>query len=342
MIFDTYSDTYKKLYNKYNTLIGNIEKSHDENEREINDSYYKAKNDLSAASAKADKELKNDLLDMGLSRSGDSVQAEISGNLAKNAGVAALDAEKNKALRENELSRSKAHGELFTSYLDKAAGLDEKLLADYIKQMNADRDYEYKESRDAESDRQWQAEFDAKSTDSDRNYALKSEQLEMEKNQQAFDNDITNQKLDIQREQSQAEIDAKDRQLDLEQIKNAADAALKREELEIKKETAKLENAEKSLDIYNTYFKEESSSSGNAESPNESGEDTRLVPKISASNLVDNIFNSYLYNPQLLRGGQPEEEAKKAIAHIIANRNINYDYRYEVKIYAKSLGLYDD
>ena len=153
--------------------------------REINRETRAAKNSADASHRVALSNVRDELLSKGLSKSGESVNATLRSNLAKNSDFARLDAEAVRSHTENALSRSEKLGDLIKNRL----AAEEKLESDMLDAARDEERYEnemrLREEERAEDRERWETETALKEQ------ALKEERerFEAESKRDAFESD---------------------------------------------------------------------------------------------------------------------------------------------------------
>ena len=141
-VLKSFDNSLSRLTARYLATISNIDVSHNNKLKEISEDEHKKKNSADASAKIALANTKAGLLQKGLSRSGDSVQAELDNNLARMSAMSSIEEEAGKSRRQTEESRSEAKNSAFIGYLNDVNSLEKARNEAYQNQLNRDRDYE--------------------------------------------------------------------------------------------------------------------------------------------------------------------------------------------------------
>ncbi len=139
----------REIYSQYEKLMQNAKADYDRRKEEILSEHTAAAN---AASARAKIDLKNTLekmADSGYVRSGETVQATIAHNAAKNQALSHLDAQKAGALSDLEGQRIETETDLLIRAQNQVRSYREKMLEKQQKKEEADRKYQLEAAKAA-------------------------------------------------------------------------------------------------------------------------------------------------------------------------------------------------
>ncbi|MBE6700871.1 MAG: hypothetical protein E7582_03160 [Ruminococcaceae bacterium] len=182
-VLEGYESTLSNLAQKYINTRMRIDSEHNEKNKTIEKEAWKKKKAVSAANKIELENTKSNLLEKGLSKSGESVQAELDSNLIKNNAFSQIESDKEMAKAENEKSRESAKLLAYQDYMDDANDIKIKRNEEYIKQLNADREYEAERNDEEYKRLIEQRDFDAARDDEkfdryteNRDYQLKYNQ----------------------------------------------------------------------------------------------------------------------------------------------------------------------
>lgn len=141
-VLRSFDNSLSRLTARYLATISNIDTAHNNRLKEITLEEKKNKNSADASAKIALANTKAGLLEKGLSKSGDSVQAELDNNLARMSAMSSIEEEAGKSRRQTEESRSEAKNSAFIGYLNDVNSLEKARNEAYKNQLNRDRDYE--------------------------------------------------------------------------------------------------------------------------------------------------------------------------------------------------------
>ncbi len=289
-VLKSFDNSLSRLTARYLATISNIDTAHNNRLKEISEEERKNKNSADASAKIALANTKAGLLQKGLSKSGDSVQAELDNNLARMSAMSSIEQEAGKSRRQTEESRSTAKNSAFIGYLNDVNSLEKARNEAYQNQLNRDRDYE-----------------------ADRDDEIYDRFADNRDYQARRDDEIYDRFADNRDYQAGRDDEKYDRYAD-----NRDYEAEREDEIH---------------DRYMESLEKDNNSSGDSE-----GSDEKIVPKYSPKVLVDKILSNnrtkYYSNENKMNS-----ETKAAIEDIISDESLDYSYRYQVKIYAKALGL---
>lgn len=181
-MLEGYAGTLKRLQDRYASVVADIDREYKLKNKEI-DSEAKKKKSVADASNKVSlHNTKSSLLDKGLSHSGESAQADIDHNLARNYAFSEIEEDASREKAQNENARAKAKSTAFTDYLNSVNEAEAKMNSAYADQLNADREYEA-ERDDEKHDRY-----------------VENREYEAERENEVFDRYVTNREYEAERE----------------------------------------------------------------------------------------------------------------------------------------------
>lgn len=308
-VLEGYAGTLERLKERYSTAIAAINKEHDLKNKQIALDSNKKKNSADAANKVSLHNTKASLLDKGLSASGESVQAELDHNLARNNAFSEIEGNASREREANEMARASAKASAFTDYLDSVGKAESEKNAAYIKQLNADRDYEA-----ARDDEKHDRYVDT------RNY-------EAARDDERYDRFADNRDYEAEREDEKHDRYVDTRNFEAEREDEYYDRFADNRDYE----------AERDDESYDRLSKESEVTGGGASS--EKDTDDRIDPKMSPKDFVDAIkltHTSKYYESKEKR----QEAIRLALKAIIDDPTLTYSYRHQVKIYAEAMGLY--
>ncbi len=307
-VLKSFDNSLSRLTARYLATISNIDTSHNNRLKEISGEAQKKKNSADASAKIALANTKAGLLQKGLSRSGDSVQAELDNNLARMSAISSIEEEAEKSKRQTEESRSEAKNSAFIGYLNDVNGLEKARNEAYRNQLNLDRDYEA--DRDDEI-------YDRFADNRD---------YEAKRDDEIYDRFADNRDYEAKRDDEIYDRFADNRDYEAERDDEIYDRFADNRDYE----------ADRDDEIYDRYRESQKDEDGDS-SEGASGEE-KIVPKYSPKVLVDKIFSNNR-TKYYSDSKKQYSETKKAIEAIIEDESLDYSYRYQVKIYAKALGF---
>lgn len=301
-VLDSYSSSLSRLTAKYMASISGIDSEYDMKKKEIEKGAHKKKNSADASAKIALHNTKAGLLERGLSKSGDSVQAELDNNLQRMNAISQIESDTEDSLRQNEQSRASAKSSALVKYLGEMNSLEQAKNTAYTSQLNRDRDYE------AERDDEKYDRF------------ADNRDYEARRDDEKYDRFADNRDYEAEREDEKYDRFADNR--DYEAERN--DEKYQRYVNSLKKEGEKEENA--------------TSYHGSEEDGNLITSAERITPNYNARTLVDQITDNY--HQKYGYGEKSRNTIYDAIKTIVQDSSLDYSYRYQVKLYAKALGYY--
>ena len=158
MLKNGYESAINRIRKKFDVDKGYLDEEYLARGREMNRETRDAKNPVSAEPKIGLSNVRDELLSKGLSESGESVNATIRSNLARNSDFARLDAEATRAHTENALSRSEALAKLISRKLDSEAALESEMLNAAREDARFEEELRLKEEAAAEDKARWEAE----------------------------------------------------------------------------------------------------------------------------------------------------------------------------------------
>lgn len=300
-VLDGYNDTLKLLEKRYNTAIAVIDSEHDLERNRIKKESIQKKSSVDAVNKTSLHNTKAQLLDKGLSNSGESVQADIDHNLAKNYAFAEIEREANDRKAENERSRANAKASALSDYIDSVVETETTRNSEYMKQLNADREYE------ADRDDEKHARY------------VDTRDFEAERSDEIYDRYADNRDYVASRNDEAYDRYADNRDYEAGRSDEVYDRFADNRDYESNSKTS------------------EKSSSSKAEDTGD--EDIGLEMDITPHALVDKV--RLVYNSKSFSSDSKRQDAiKAALDTVIKDTTLSEEYRQQVKVYAKSLGLY--
>ena len=318
-----YSNTIKRLKERYDLALSSLDREYDEKKKKITEEGARAKNEADASNKIALKNTKAGLLEKGLSHSGESVQAELDNNIARNIAMSQIDSSTSKSLSENEKNRADSKAGALSEFLKNATSAELKMVSEYFAQKNLDRDYEA--SRDDEIYDRFVNNRDYEASRDDEIYDryVKNREFEASRDDEIFDRYVKNRDYKASRDD-----EAYDRYADNRDYEASRDDEIY---------DRYMESVDASSDKNET-DKAETGVTGGKKT--ESGTaDNRITPEISPVDFVDKIrmvHDSKYYESYYKR----ESAIREAIDKIVEDQTLTYEYRRQVKIYAQSIGIY--
>ncbi|MBQ9921537.1 MAG: hypothetical protein IJO52_05080, partial [Clostridia bacterium] len=156
-----------KISKRYLDAVRKTAILYDTAQKDIRDSYKQKRNALGAQAALARSNNALDLSQKGLSKSGESVQSAVLGDMALMSGLTQLNSDESHALNELSKQRQQAMSGMYDSMAKELIEADEKQQEqDYKKQRDAiederwDTEFKYKASQDSVKSHQWEREFE--------------------------------------------------------------------------------------------------------------------------------------------------------------------------------------
>ena len=305
-VLSGYAYSIQSLKSRYDSLISEIDRNHDKRAKEINAEARAKKNESDAANKISLNNTKADMLDKGLSRSGASVQADIDHNIAGRNAMSKIDSDAASERSANEMSRANAKSQALRDYISGVAAIEKEGNEAYIAQLNRDREYEA--SRDDEM------------TDRD----MENRKFEAERDDEKHDRYVENRAYEASRDDEMY-----DRYADSRDYQASRD-----DEKHDRYVDSRDYAADRNDELYDRYadsreFNAEYGENGSG------GVDPNIAPRV----LVDKIrtvYNSKRYDSEAER----KKGIKGVIDTIIKDETLSFDFRYEVQVYAKAIGLY--
>lgn len=199
-VIGNYSNSLSRLTTRFLANMNNIDVDFNARNKEIEEETKKKKNSADASAKVALKNAKGALLEKGLSRSGESVQAELDNSLMKANAMSAIDSDAEKSKRANEEARMNAKNTAVIDYMDRTNELEEKKNKALREEAAADREFEAKRE-DEYFDRYLKnREFEAEREDEAFDRYLENRDFEAERDDEAFDRSLENKKFSADRE----------------------------------------------------------------------------------------------------------------------------------------------
>ncbi len=230
-MLDGYNDTVNQLYSRYTALLDKIDREHNARAQQIESTRKDSLNTASAVNTISLNNTKAELLEKGLSRSGESVQSNIEHNIAKNNAFSDIEKNASRERAENEASRANAKTDAALSLFSDIASADETYSKMYLDQLNADREYEadrddekfdrYTENREYEADRD-DEQFDRYTEN--REYEADRDDEAYERSADARDYELKKQESESKAEESKKSEDKDESTAEAQSVLTDADA----------------------------------------------------------------------------------------------------------------------
>ena len=324
------------LTQQYMSVMDKINSAYDLLEKNIHSEYDGYKNSAAAQNKITKNNISDQLLQKGLSKSGESVQASLMADMSLANTLTELDKSRSDKISSNNSARMKDISSLQKEYISQQNMLDSELRdleyqreRDTAEDSRWEKEFEYKKSRDAESDRQWNATQSYK------------------KSQDAVENDLKKQQL-------ARDIYENDRDYKLEKSKAEAQQENDKQKYNLEKEKLEQEKINKANENYikNQYLaleKEARNSSSEKDSREQSGkityninEDGYFEPNMSANYLIELIqressFGCWSNSTYVT----PKKLAQKRILDVLSDKDLDPEYARELEFYAKVRGILD-
>ena len=312
-----YTSALARLKNKYDALTGALDEEYLARDREIKRDNINSKNAASANYKTSLANAQKNLLDRGLSASGESVNTEIRSNLSKNQAFATLDAEAEKAREANALSRSQEKSRLISARLDEEAALEDSMNRALREQYNTDREYEADRADAAEDTRRWEAETAEDKQRWEAETAEDKRRWEEENKRKAAESE---HKISI--DEKKFEADEAQREFDnwYKQLKFEADENQRAFENSV---TISEKNVETDKD-------------GNTIVKGKTTEKQKVVPEYDAHVFVNKIFE--FYDERFSNYDTRDGLVEKAIYQVLNDTTLDPAYKTQVRVYASALG----
>ncbi len=305
-VLDGYDDALSKLTQRYNSAVAVINREHNARLKDINEKEKKDKNSADAKNQISLRNTKATLADKGLLASGESAQADIDHNLARNIAFSEIEENASRERSENERSRADAKANAFASYLDNAGEVELKKNSEYRAQLNSDRDYEAE--RDDETHRRY----------------VENRKYEAERDDEAYSRYADNRDYEAERDDEAYSRYADNRDYEAERDDEKYSRYADNRDYEAKREGEENESAPESV--------------GGIGKGEGSGEDNRIEPKISPKDFVDTVKRKYA--PTDYISMKIKAKIRKVLDVVINDPTLTFSYRHQVKIYAQAMGVY--
>lgn len=318
-----YANTIKRLKERYDLALSSLDREYDSKEKKIKEEGARAKNEADASNKIALKNTKAGLLEKGLSHSGESVQAELDNNIARNIAMSQIDGSTAKALSENEKKRADSKASALSDFLKNANSAELKMVSEYLAQLNRDR------------------EFEAERDDETFDRYVKNRAFEAERDDEIYDRYVGNRAFEAERDDEIFDRYVKNRDYKASREDEAYDRYADSRDYEAEREDEIFDRYMKSVDASSDKSETDKVVTGTASGEKtESGTvDHRITPEISPVDFVDKIrlvHESKYYESYYKR----ESAVREAIDKIVEDQTLTYEYRRQVKIYAQSIGIY--
>ena len=186
-VLNSFNSSLNRLSSRLVASLSNIDDEHDLKKKEIEKDAAKKKNMADASAKIALANVRAGMLDKGLSRSGDSVQAELDNNLMKANTMSAIDSDAEKAKRENERDRTGAKASAVISYMDDVSALEKERNKAYADQLNKDRDFEAERDDEIYSRFADNRDYEAERSDEIYNRFADNRDYEAERSDEIYD-----------------------------------------------------------------------------------------------------------------------------------------------------------
>lgn len=163
-VLGSFNNSLSRLTTRFLANMHNVDTEYDLKKKEIEKEAQDKKNYADASAKIALKNTKASLIEKGLSKSGESVQAELDNSLMKAKSISDIDSEAEKSKRANERDRTNAKNSAITSYMTSVNDLEKARNDAYREELRADRSFEadredeyydrYAENKEFEADRE--------------------------------------------------------------------------------------------------------------------------------------------------------------------------------------------
>ncbi len=320
-VLDGYADTLKRLTEKYTSVISSIDREHNAKKKEIEADAVNKKSAADASNRVSLHNTKAGLLDKGLSASGESSQAEIDHNLARNTAFSAIDTNASRAKEENENSRAQAKANAFTDYINSVNSAEQAKNTAYIKQLNSDRDYEADRSDEIHDRYVDSRNYEAARSDEIYDRFADNRDYEADRSDEAYDRYADNRDYEADRSDEVYDRYADNRDYEAGRSDETHDRYV---------ETQSRSSSDSDTG--------DTTSSGSSKTY-QSKTDDRMVLEISPEDLVKAI-RTKRYSEYFETEEKRLAAIRRDIKAIADDMSISYAYRHELEIYARALGIY--
>ncbi len=199
-VLQSYNNSLSRLTSRFLENMNNISKRYSLKKKEIEKEAKDKKNYADASAKIALKNTKASLLEKGLSKSGESVQAELDNSLMKARRMSDIDEESEKSKRANEAEWSNAENAAISNYVTEANALDKARNEAYREELRADRSYEA-DREDEYYDRYAKnKEFEADREDEYYDRYAKNKEFEADREDEYFDRYMEGKKFEADRD----------------------------------------------------------------------------------------------------------------------------------------------
>ena len=302
-----YSEEEEKISLLYKTAKENAEKEAEESKKQLEQQFYRDKNQVYADNARDERNFNNLLAERGLGFSGEAAQAKLNSNITLNNRLGELVREKNKAAAQYDIELSKTVSNLSMEEAEK--------LNDMLKDKNG---------LNVQI-----AEMELKKETDDANRAAEKEMLA---DKLASEKELQDEKLKAEKENTAAKIQA---EIDLQNAKIQAEKDMQEKELAAKYYNAISGNSGGSSDSSSG---SSSGSSYNSEKDKTAQEDNieGYIPDISAKELAGKLITATGH--QNIQSEWDNYTLNKYLLELLNNYNMNDDYYKELLFVLKAYG----
>jgi len=335
-IWDEMTSGLDEIEKKYESLRKNTVTGFDSAAAQIGAEYDKKRNDLNTA-VKTDKmNTANALLQKGLSASGESMQARLYSDAAKNSGMALLDATEGSERAALEAEKLTELNKLDAEAADKLREYKSEMIKLYLDQLNTETAHEHEDAVLASNNSQWlaklaldtakskaeleaekekwKAELESEKNKYDKEYALKLKEEERKKTEGDRDYDLALSEQERKKTESEREYEFALNEEERKSSQSQFDKEMELAYLEIEKRKAKIND------------------DGILDTPILGDDGVPVTPSDSA---YDALTPGELFSAVTQEYKDDPDALKKELMAIVNDTSVDADYRYEFYQYAK-------
>ncbi len=316
------SSSRAKLENRYLEAIKRISSAYNSAKSDINKEFQGYRNALNAQSAISKSNTAQALMQKGLSKSGESIQSSILGDMAHMNALASLSDKEAQKLNELNLSRQNA-----------LEGVYGDMLSAQNEQEKAQKEMEYQRERDKASDDKWYLEYQyRKSRD-----AIEDERLKRADERDIYESDreynFNREKYSNQLEQQKLENELSEKRYLLDKNKNEQDSYIKNQYLELEKSA---QEAKAQAEQEESTSSDKKSGSDVGYSLNEKG---YIVPDLAPDELIDAMIKGNGNGSWRANEFVVPSELEERVNSVLNDQRIDPDYLNLLAIYARARGI---
>lgn len=308
------SSSRAKLENRYLEAIKRISTAYNSAKSDINKEFQGYRNALNAQSAISKSNTAQALMQKGLSKSGESIQSSILGDMAHMNALASLSDKQAQKLNELNLSRQNA-----------LEGVYGDMLSAQNEAEKQQKELEYQRERDKASDDKWYLEYQyRKSRD-----AIEDERLKRADERDIYESDreynFNREKYSNQLKQQNLENELNEKKYQLDKTKNEQDSYIKNQYLELEKIAADKGSSSKSDSVEDYGY-----------SVNEKG---YIVPDLAPDELIDAMIKGNGNGSWRANEFVVPSELEERVNSVLNDQRIDPDYLNLLAIYARARGI---